>query len=131
MKTLFFSIVFVLFAFAFTSCNDDFETPSENVSSANASAVQVKVSATTSPYLKNGEDDDDPVPMFCISGFVTENGTPVAAEVQLVATPANSLVDSTTTDSNGGFEFYQVPPGSYNVVVVVDGGVAKTIEVNL
>lgn len=131
MKPLLFSIVFVLFASTFTGCNDDFETQPKNAPVVNSRAVQVKVSATTSPFLKNGGDDDDPDPMVDVSGTVTQNGTPIAAEVQLIATPANSLVESTNTDSNGRFEFYQVPKGTYNLVVIVGGNVANVSPLNL
>lgn len=131
MKTIFFSLVFILFAIFFTGCNDDFGTQPKNTPSVNAGSVQVKVSATASPFLKDGGEENEPEPMFCITGFVTENGNPVSAEVELMSMPQSTLIDSTNTDSNGGFEFYQVPSGSYNVVVSVDGGVAKIIEVNL
>lgn len=131
MKSLFFSFVFILLAAGFTACNKDFETPAGSEPSANTSAVQLKLSATASPYLKDGDDDNEPDPMFCISGTVTQNGSPVTAEVQLTATPGDSLVDSTTTDSNGGFKFDQVTKGNYNVVVIVGGNVASVSTVNL
>jgi hypothetical protein len=131
MKRKILFILMITFSIAFTSCNDDFGKEPVNTSTVNASAVQVKLSTTESPYLKNGDDDENPVPMFCITGTVTQNGTPVAAEVQLVVTPEGSLVDSTNTDSNGGFEFYQVPKGKYNVVVYIDGAVAYVSSVSL
>lgn len=131
MKTLFLAIVFFLYAFAFTGCNDDFGTPNGSVSSASNGSIQVKVSATASPYLKDGDDDDEPEPMFCITGVITESGNPISAEVELMSLPQSTLVDSTNTDSNGGFEFNQVPSGSYNVVVIVDGNVIDVSSVNL
>lgn len=131
MKTIIISLVSVLLTICFIGCNDDFGTQPKDTPAVNAGSVQVKVSATASPFLKDGGDDEDPVPMFDITGVVTQNGNPVQAEVQLVSMPQSTLVNSINTNSNGGFEFYQVPPGSYNVVVVVGGGVAEIIEVNL
>lgn len=131
MKTIIISLVSILLTICFTGCNDDFGTSGGSVPSANASSVQVKVSATALPFLKDGDEENEPEPMFCITGVVTENGNPVSAEVELKSMLQSTLVDSTNTDSNGGFEFYRVPSGSYNVVVVVGGGVAETIKVNL
>lgn len=131
MKTIIISLVSILLTICFTGCNDDFGTSGGSVPSANAGSVQVKFETSASPVLKDGDDDDEPEPMFDVIGVVTQNGNPVQAEVELVSMPQSTLVDSTITDSNGGFEFYQVPPGSYNVLVIVGGGVAEIIEVNL
>jgi len=131
MKSIMFFLVSVLFSIFFTGCNDDFGPQPIDTPIVNTSSVDVNIEATTSPILKDGGDDDEPEPMFDVTGVVTQNGTPVSAEVELVAIPESALVDSTVTDSNGGFGFYQVPSGSYNVVVYVDGSVADIIAVNL
>lgn len=131
MKRKFIPMLIIAFSVALVSCNDDFETQPKSTSAVNASAVQVKIGASESPYLKNGEDDENPVPMYGITGTVTQNGSPVAAEVQLTTTPDDSLVDSTNTDSNGGFEFSQVPKGKYRVVIIIGGNVSSINEVNL
>jgi hypothetical protein len=130
MKTNIISMIIFLLTIFFTGCNND-EMPGKSLPKASAGSVQVKLEATASPILKDGEDDNLPDPMFDITGFVTENGNPVQAELELLSMPQSILVDSTNTDSNGGFEFYQVPSGSYNVVVYVDGSVADIIGVNL
>ena len=131
MKTIIISLVSILLTICFTGCKDDFGTPEGSVPSANASSIQVKFKTNASPILKNGEDDNEPDPMFGITGVVTQNGDPVQAEVKLMSMPQSTQVDSTNTNSDGGFEFYQVPSGSYNVIVVVGGGVAEIIEINL
>jgi hypothetical protein len=130
MKSIVFSFVSILLTIFFTGCNND-EMPGKSLPKASAGSVQVKLETSASPVLKDGGDEEDPIPMFEITGFVTQNGNPVLAEVELLSMPQSTLVNSTNTDSNGGFGFYQVPSGSYNVVVYVDGSVADIIGVNL
>jgi hypothetical protein len=130
MKTNIISTVIFLLTIFFTGCNND-EMPGKNLPKASAGSVQVKLEATASPILKDGGDDEDPEPMFEITGFVTQNGNPVLAEVELLSMPQSTLVNSTNTDSNGGFGFSKVTAGLYNVIVYVDGNVADTIVVNL
>lgn len=131
MKSIMFFLVSIVFAVFFAACNDDVETLGNNVPSSTEESVKVSLNYSSSPFLKDGDEDDDPEPMFDVMGIVTQNGNPVQAEVELVTVPENALVDSTNTDSYGGFGFYQVPSGSYNVVVIVAGNVADIIEVNL
>lgn len=130
MKTNIISMVIFLLTIFFTGCNDDFGSQPNNAPADKIGSVQVIIDAMASPILKDG-DDNEPEPMFEITGFVTQNGNPVLAELELMSIPQSTLVDSTNTDSNGGFGFYQVPSGSYNVVVIVGGNVADVIEVNL
>jgi hypothetical protein len=130
MKSKVSFLIIALFTVLFVGCNDEAEMPGKNLPKASTGAVQVKLEAAASPILKDG-DENDPEPMFQITGVITQNGNPVQAEVELMSMPQSTLVDSTNTDSYGGFGFYQVSSGSYNVVVYVDGNVADIIGVNL
>lgn len=132
MKSIMFLLVSIVFTVFFTGCNDDFVPQPKDIPAVNSRSVQVKFETTPSPVLKDGDDENNPDPMtFNITGTVMNSSTPVQAEVELVSIPENALIDSTSTDGNGGFVFYQVPAGSYNVVVSVDGSVAEVITVNL
>ena len=130
MKTFIFSFISILFAILFVGCKEN-SVMNEDLPLVSVVGIQVSLKTNTSPVLKDGGDDDFPEPMFFVTGMVTENGNPVQAMVELVATPESSLIDSANTDSDGGFVFYQVPSGLYNVVVIVDGDVAEAIPVNL
>jgi hypothetical protein len=132
MKSIIFSLVVILFTIFFTGCNDDMGVQEKNGPSVNAGLVQVKFETITSPFLKDGDDDDEPEPItFRITGTVTSKSNPVQAAVELVSMPDNSLFESATTDSGGGFDFNKVPSGLYNLVVIVDGNVANIIVVDL
>jgi len=77
MKTIIISLVSILLTICFTGCKDDFGTPEGSVPSANASSIQVKFKTNASPILKNGEDDNEPDPMFGITGVVHRSIQPI------------------------------------------------------
>ncbi len=127
MKTYFSILLLVLCSFAFVQCDDRIDTD-ENP----AESVKLTVRYSVSPILKDGDDDEDPDPMFDLAGSVADsNGNPVEASVELISTPGNSLVDSTPTDNNGSYIFYDVSAGSYNVVAKVNGSVVDSVSITI
>ena len=132
MKNFLVIFSLVICALLFAQCKDHFDSLNNNPSQSSGSPINVTVQASAIPLLKDGDDDDDPEPMFEITGNVSDGfGNPIEASVELSENPGNNLINSTLTNSNGDFIFNNVMTGSYNIVVFVDGSVLDTINVTI
>lgn len=57
-----------------------------------------------------------------LHGTVSDpNGAVVPQAVVTIDSPANGFTRSTKSDDQGGYEFVQIPPGSYNIVATAAG----------
>lgn len=67
-----------------------------------------------------------------LRGTVTDPSKAVApgAEVE-IKNPASGFHASTKTDSNGAYEFLQIPPGRYTVTATMTGFAIQTKEAEL
>ena len=110
------------------SCEENLSVPLKESNSQVEVELGFYKNATN---LKTGEEeDDDPVP-DTISGQVTNNSQPLAAGVDLLNSTNNNLVQTTATDTDGYFYFYNLESGTYVVKVVINGEIVETINVTI
>jgi len=78
---------------------------------------------------KNSAPTDAPVITTKITGVITNKATGVTVTgVQLTTTPTTSTI---TTDSNGKYDFDNIPAGSYVITAIKSGFINTQINVNV
>lgn len=82
--------------------------------------------------LKEGEEDDDePVPDTLPGRVSSGSQFLFNARVDLLNSINSNIIESTFTNINGYFCFYDVETGTYIIIVKVDGEIVETIYVTI
>ena len=114
------SIVLIsIFALSLTSCSENTEVIPEK----KQSSISVKILKSS---VKSGEDEDEHIIIIPkVDGRISDSDgvAIINANVELVSLPYQILEGETISDLEGGFSFYNVKKGDYELIVMSNGNV--------